>query len=537
MGQESILLVDDDTSFLEIAQLILKRKGFQVETVDTAKEAIAAVEERFYNVAVLDISLPDMPGTELLSVFMEKHPDILAIMLTGHSSVRNVVDSMNKGAYAYLEKPLDPELFLSVIDRGLEKQRLVFENRRLVEELERRSREMSVLLAVSQSVSKSLELQQILDSALEKVAETMKVEAGFLYLLENDRLEMKGCYGFPEEVARKMKEIGLGKDLLWEVSTGGEPAMVTNLSASNEAGSVFLKKLGFKSYACVPLASAGEKIGVMGVATCLEHEFSKRDVDLLAAIGREVSIAVHNARLYEDASSARALRELDTMRTELLANVSHELRTPLAAIKGFASALLQPDVSFDEQTTQEFLRTIESEADKLNMLIEQLLLMARLDAGTLEIRKDWHKVSEIVDSIRDRLLTLTSKHKLRIAVSGALPSILVDDLRIGQVITNLVDNAIKYSPENTEIAVRAQKQDGGVIISVADKGPGIPPELQEKIFERFYQRNSSPERPQGAGLGLSICRAIVEAHGGKIWVESRPGEGAKFSFFVPVNNN
>jgi len=212
--KESILVVDDDPGFLQIARAILQTKGYEVEVTPSAAGAISIVKQRLYNVAILDISLPDIEGTELLSTLLEIRPDMMAIMLTGHSSVQNAVQSLNRGAFAYLEKPLDPEYLLSVIARGLEKQRLVFENRHLLEEQERHNRETGILLAVSQGVSQSLDLQQIIDSALEKVAESMDIDADYVYLFENDHLVLKGCCGFTPQVAEEMKLIEANEDII-----------------------------------------------------------------------------------------------------------------------------------------------------------------------------------------------------------------------------------------------------------------------------------------------------------------------------------
>ena len=160
--------------------------------------------------AILDISLPDIDGTELLSQVIELHPEIIAIMLTGHSSVKNAVLSLNRGAFSYLEKPLNPENLLTIIRRGIEKQQLVFENRQLISELERHNRITNTLLSVSQAVAQSLDLQKIIDSALEKVAECTGLEAIFIYLRDKDKLTFKGHHGltpratanFPQGISR-----------------------------------------------------------------------------------------------------------------------------------------------------------------------------------------------------------------------------------------------------------------------------------------------------------------------------------------------
>jgi two-component system sensor histidine kinase KdpD len=280
----------------------------------------------------------------------------------------------------------------------------------------------------------------------------------------------------------------------------------------------------------------GESIGVLGVATDFNNCFSQTNVELLSGVGREIAIAVRNAQLYEDASSAKALRELDAMRTDFLANVSHELRTPLAVIKGSANSLLQPDVIFDEQTRRDFLVSIDKDADTLTRLVDDLLMISRLEADALEVRRKPGRLDDVINAIRDRLDNITVRHHLIIDVGQNLPPVEMDDVRIGEVLTNLVENAVKFSDDNTSIYIQAQNGGNELCISVADEGVGIPPELHRKIFERFFQgEGRKAGRRKGAGLGLAICQGIIEAHGGKIWVESEPGKGAKFSFSLPLN--
>ena len=533
---ETILVVDDDLDFLEIIRRILGRKGYTVETASSANEAVSRLKGHFYNVTILDISLPDADGTELLPKIMKTHPDIIAIMLTGHSSVQNAVQSLNCGAFAYLEKPVDPENLLSVISRGLERQRLLLENHRLLDELERHNRVANTLLSVSQAVSQSLNLQEIIDAALERVSQCIGLEVSFVYLSRNDKLLLMGHHGLSLRIAGNLpKEIAKDSSTIGSIFSQGSPLVIEELANHPGDDLGFLKGGGYHSFAGVPLMVLRESIGVLGVATSFAHYFSPVNIELLTGMGREIAIAVRNAQLYEEASSSKALRELDTMRTEFLANVSHELRTPLAVIKGSANSLLQPDVIFDEETRREFLVSIDKDADTLTHLVDDLLMMSRLEAAALEVNRKPRSLAEIFDTVKDRLESLTIKHRLRINIPEGTPPVVADDVRIGEVLTNLVDNAVKFSDDSTMIKIEVRRALNEVIISVTDEGIGIPPELHEKVFERFFQGNGrKTSRRKGTGLGLAICRGIIEAHGGKIWVESKPGRGSKFSFSLPV---
>jgi len=228
-------------------------------------------------------------------------------------------------------------------------------------------------------------------------------------------------------------------------------------------------------------------------------------------------------------------RELDEMKSQLLATVSHELRTPLASIKGFATTLLREDVTWDEESRHEFLSIIDRESDRLAELIGNLLDMSRIEAGTLHVEPEPTDLRFIMEETADEFQRMTHEHRIRVLAPPRLPFALADPRRTRQVLRNLVENAVKYSPDGGAITITASVKPRHLEISVVDEGIGIGPDQLERIFDRFYQADSaSTRRVGGSGLGLSICKAIVEAHGGEIWVQSEQGAGSVFYFTIPM---
>ncbi|MFO7322338.1 MAG: ATP-binding protein [Chloroflexota bacterium] len=238
--------------------------------------------------------------------------------------------------------------------------------------------------------------------------------------------------------------------------------------------------------------------------------------------------------LLVEQAARREAEKANELKMRFLAMISHELRTPLSSIKGFVSTLLADDVEWDLETQQNFLRIIEQEADKLTELVEQLLDLARLEAGTLRIEAEAHSLEKIFELAAPQLVVVTSEHKLEIAPVSQLPAVLADPLRIAQVLVNLVNNAAQSAPAGTVITIEAHARAGQIQIDVRDEGRGIPEDLRPFVFEAFRQGQDNVSKGKGMGLGLAICKGIVEAHGGSIWVGENEGPGAVISFTLPV---
>ncbi len=269
-----------------------------------------------------------------------------------------------------------------------------------------------------------------------------------------------------------------------------------------------------------------------------------RELVLLARDGQHVSVSVTAAAVRSphgqpvscvlNVRDITRSRESEELRNTFVSVVSHELQTPIAIIKGYASTLAREDAHWDADTLRARLKAIEEESDRLNHLLGNLLYASRIHAGGLKMERSELDLAEVTRSVARRFAARGPDLDISVRFPANFPLVVADRERIEEVLLNLLDNGVKYSARGRRIRVRGRVSEEDVIISVADTGQGIPLREQERIFERFQRLdNSAARRTQGAGLGLYICRAIVEAHGGKIWVQSELGRGSTFSFSLP----
>lgn len=226
-------------------------------------------------------------------------------------------------------------------------------------------------------------------------------------------------------------------------------------------------------------------------------------------------------------------RMADELKSTFVSIISHELKTPVALIKGYVGTLRRDDVKWDDQIVQESLAVIEDETDRLSQLIENLLDASRLQSGALPIKRAEVSLPDLARRMAERMQTQTTRHKIQTSFPENFPTVLGDEDRLEQVLTNLLSNAIKYSPGG-EIWIRGEVRREYVIVCVSDQGPGIAPDDIPHVFDRFYRGPAIARRTKGAGLGLYLSRAIIEAHGGRMWLDSEQGKGARICFSIPI---
>jgi two-component system sensor histidine kinase KdpD len=278
----------------------------------------------------------------------------------------------------------------------------------------------------------------------------------------------------------------------------------------------------------LPLIASSGPVGVVGVLPRTRTEgFEPEQFHYLEAFANQTAIAIERSFLGEAAQRALLKAETESLRNTLLSSISHDLRTPLSAITGAATTLLQEDVMIDQVSRLDLLQTIQEEADHLNRIIRNVLDMTRLESGAISVNKEWQSLEEIVGVALNRLGDRLKDHPVMVKLPNNLPLIPFDGLLIEQVLMNLFDNAIKYTPKGTPLELSASESFYTVTIELADHGPGIPVGEEERIFEKFVRGHGTGG---GVGLGLAICRTIITAHGGKIWAENRDGGGTVFRF-------
>ena len=289
---------------------------------------------------------------------------------------------------------------------------------------------------------------------------------------------------------------------------------------------------GAGSLIAVPVLLGTTPLGVLTLYFSQPHPFGQEDIQLLFTLGRAAAVAVHNARLFVQVGEVEALRHISKLKTEFVSRVSHELRSPLTMLVGYSELLIKKEKV--PTKLQPMVERIYDQARHMTTIVDDLLDISRIEAGTLELKREKVDLSSLIQTCVNDYQASCLKHSFDLRLKELLP-VEIDPARISQVLRNLLSNAVKYSPRGGTIRVSSQRNGAGVVVSISDEGIGIPEEERERIFEKFYRgRSEQVTRVRGTGLGLSISKHLVEAHGGRIWLESQAGQGSTFFFSIPT---
>lgn len=286
----------------------------------------------------------------------------------------------------------------------------------------------------------------------------------------------------------------------------------------------------------IPLGAPERRLGALLVVRARGTAIDPGDARLLAALGAQLAVVLERRRLRQTETEREVLQRADQLKTALLGAVSHDLRTPLASIIASAGSLRQRDVTWTADERDEFARDIEQEARRLSRIVTNLLDLSRIEGGSLRPDRGWYDLGALLDDVVGRLRGATPDREIRVAVPDALPPVFLDYVEIDQVLSNLIENAARYSPARTPLDVAVEAAADSITVSVADRGPGLPGESLGRLFDPFY-RVPTRRGPTGTGLGLAVARGLVEAHGGTISAQNRSGGGAMFTFTLPADRD
>ena len=425
---------------------------------------------------------------------------------------------------------------------AIENTRLFNELRQRTTELGRSVSELQALGEVSQAVNSTLDLETVLSTIVAKAAQLSGTEAGAIYGYDEQAREfrLRATYGMDQELidALTQRHINLDDPNVAEVFAQREPVQVADLrqEAASELNEIALRA-GYRARMVAPLLRGEDIVGMLAVRRRTPGEFAKNTVDIIKAFAAQSALAILNARLFHEIEDkSRQLEVASQHKSQFLANMSHELRTPLNAILGYTELMADGAYGEPSEKMLGILKRLEANGRHLLGLINDVLDLSKIEAGQLELELSDYTVQDITQTVRSTLEPLAVDKKLvfKVEMAPKLPPGRGDGRRLTQVLINLVGNAIKFTDAG-EVAIMAEENNGSFHVAVRDTGPGISAVDQAKLFQEFQQADNTITRKKGGtGLGLAISKRIIEMHGGKIWIESQPGHGSKFTFTLPV---
>ncbi len=473
--QAQILLVDDDEALLEALPeaLQLRMAGIEVDTADSGLKALERMRYVDYDAVVTDVKMPGMDGLALLTAAKELRPGTPILLITGHGEHDLAVQALRGGAYDFVQKPIDREYFVASLERAIRMRRL-----------DRQVADQQALL------EQHARLLQHVDNGV------VLVDGEQTILYWNPAAEAITGLAAASVLGRPVAEVLPG----WDAIVGGVPVSPEPGPSAPDA--------------TIPLDVAGRELWLS-----------------LSGVEFDGGVVYAFRNLTEE-------RALDELKSEFVATVSHELRTPLSAIYGCAQTLRRSDVELDDNTEQRLLEVIAHECERLTRIVGDILLANQLDAGRMRLVQEEIDVDLLVGQVVEQMrasLDGAGTVELAILSPGPLDPVVGDADKLRQILLNLVDNAVKYSPEGGRVEIRVQPREAGLRFEVHDEGLGIAHGEQQRIFGKFYRVDPNLTRGVGGtGLGLYICRELARRMDGRVSVRSREGEGSTFVVDLPL---
>ncbi len=551
LAPSRVLVVEDDETVADVLREVLSEEPLELAFAPSAEEAMRLIDAGCPDLILTDISLPVKSGLDVMRHARTVDPEVAVILMTGYASVQTAVDALRQGASDFITKPFEEISDIpKTVSRHLRNRRLKVENRALLEQLQRQNEvlqrheqelrervaqatgNLDTLYRVSMEIGANLELEPRLASIAETAARLVSARAAVVYLQREETGEFRGVVAhgidFPS-ADDGAPHFTAGQGLLGTVASGqnaarlGAPAGPA-LEVPGFSGPVAHELLA------VPMVQEHKSIGVLLVMDRPEG-FSDDDMEFLRMFATQAAVQVRNSQLFEHT------KVLDRLKSDFVAVVSHEIRTPLTSVKGALELLSDARYFKNSDQQGKLLNIAHANAERLLLLINDILDFSKLESASLPMTIERQRLEPVVQQAAQNLRMLLEERRieLELALPDDLPDALLDAHRITQVVTNLLSNAIKFSSPGGEVRLTADVFEGVLRVSIRDHGDGIAAQDLPKLFKKFQQIDSgSTRKVGGTGLGLVISKGIVEQHGGRIGVESVPGEGSTFWFTMPA---
>lgn len=528
-----VLAVDDSPDILDLIKDTLTE--YEVITANNGKEAVEMTCREMPDLILMDIAMPVMNGIEATGV-IKKDPatrSIPVLIVTAYGGKEPMIAALNAGADDFIEKPFDADVLKARVSAYLRVKALL-------DSIEQNRKDHEIMLDITREATSTLNITRVLFSITRKTAEYLNLSRCSMILVDekkghglviasSDDPDIGGRCIFLDkypEITRVMKTM--------------EPLVIDDAHTDPLMSKAALPR-PYKSIMVIPIIFRDEVIGTLLLRASMERGvFTRREADISRMIANSSANPIKNAFLYEGLEGKKLelekankrLLELDNLKSSFLAMAAHELRSPLSVINGYLELMMEGIGGPFSPKATAYL-TMATEAGRgLTRTVEEILDISVIESGKLPLNLKQRDIVKKVKKVLDFMSKAMEEKGLKVHTSFSNNEVkaVFDGGKLEQVLINLLSNAVKFTPPSGNITVDVKKQPDEVIVTVSDTGCGIPADALGMVFDEFYKGQS---REKGAGLGLSICKRIVEVHGGRMWAESREGEGSSFHFTLP----
>ncbi len=541
MSGESILIIDDSLEMTRhLSTQLLPAFGYQSLEAASGQAGLERMRRESPDLVLLDLNLPSMTGLDVLQVMAAEGIDIPVILMTGYGSEKSAIEAFRLGIKDYLVKPFTSEEVIHTIDRVLAGSRSRPEGDRLAARLERAQWEsrrqlddLNQVLGLSKRLLLIRRPNDVMRRLLTLVPDLVGAERCIIWLGQGDPGALLAYAPGEESLRAPEADVAGSASPVWRVFQDGE---VFRDATFVGEGIALLPALFARAALLVPLRLDARIIGVLGaVNQAAPKAFGDREQTMLGALADFAAIALENAKAAgksEQRLDSQSVEELSALRSHIIANVSHDLRGPLHSIEGFATTLKLSGLLTEQE--QLYVNYIIDSAQRLSRLVDKQLDPARIAAGMIEPRVPCDIQAIIAGAVQGLRGMAQSRQIAILRNNGSLlPPVWGSPDRLGQAISNLLDNAIKYSVPGTQVSIDVRQEGDFIAVAISDQGIGIEPDELPYVFEQFYRAHSSADI-EGSGVGLALVRAIAEAYDGKVFAESEPGVGSTFTLMLAV---